>query len=174
VRVRPDEVNCVGRKTLFGLQWRIFWDACHEPERLFGIVKNHKQKSFPVKWSFRAEILIFDILFADPTIIEAVSIQLDEYQVQYYLRNHVTLQLYGHANEKRKESANVLIDEIIAADHIIPTTEDDNGVVTLILFCRNDSCRRNSFTNLFLKLKSNSSLSHHMIGISIWELKRFR
>ncbi len=167
VAVQPEEVECYGSMTLFSLQIRMFWESCVDPMHLFSNKLIQKALPLEKKWSYKAEIVTFEIQLLETARIQGLLVNLEEFQFQYYLRNNIKLQLYGNF-QKNKHKSILLLDEKLTAQHLV---RNDRGDVLLFLYFNQNE---EQFSSLSLKLRSKSTLLHQIIGLSILERKTYR
>ncbi len=183
VIVQPEEVKCYGWITFLSLQFKIFWNSCINSEQLFSNEFLHKTplslslQNNKKKWSYKAESVNFQIRLLDPAKIEGLIVILQEFQLQYYLRHNLTLELYGnyllHEEDSRqyqniKQNSILLFDEKLTAQHLVKIDGDVLGLVYIFQ-------SREKFSSLSFRLRSKSStiILHQLIGISILEKKTY-
>jgi len=172
VVVQLEEVECYGSITLLSLQVKMFWESCIDPKQLFSN-KFIQTGLHPEKiWSYKAEIVTFEIHLLDIAKIQGLLINLEEFQFQYYLRNNITLQLYGNVppedvkHQTNKQKSILLLEERLTTQHLVRT----DGEVLLFLYFNQNKER---FSSLSLKLRSRSMILYQIISISILERKTY-
>ncbi len=132
------------------------------------------------KWIFKAETVSFDIQLLDATRIQGIAMHLEEFQIQYYLRNDLSIQLYGHYHKSdhniyRHSSGNqhsiLLFDEKFTTQNLV---KDTAGKALMLLFlCNNHYSNQEQFSSLSLKLRANSTILHQIISIEVLESKTY-
>jgi len=162
----------------------MFWKSCNNPKHLFS--NNNllptPPPSMPLdsvirkKWTFKAEIVTFEIQLLDAIRVQGIAIHLEEFQIQYYLRKNLSLQLYGNyqnsdydkTNHHHQDNLNsiLLIDEKLTTQNLVR----DSGKVLMILFL---SQNQEQFSSLSLRLRSNSTILHQIISIEVLEPKTY-
>ncbi len=185
--VQPEEVKCYSWISFLTLKISTFWKTCNNPKQLFSN-SNLLSTYTPLarvdsvtrkKWIFKAETVSFDIQLLDATRIQGIAMHLEEFQIQYYLRNDLSLQLYGHyhksdQNMYRHSSGNrnsiLLFDEKFTTQNLVK----DNGKALMILFlCNNHYNNQEQISSLSLKLRAKSTILHQIIGIEVLESKTY-
>ena len=188
VNIRPEEVKCYAWFTFLSLKINMFWKSCNNPKHLFlngnlfpplpslnsGILK---------KWTYKAELVTFEVQLLDAIEVQGIALHLDEFQVQYYLRNNLSVQLYGNYRKSgyhlhddntkyHQHSGNrnpiLLLDERLTTQHLIGDT-GKHFLITLFLCQQN----KEKFSSLSLRLRSKSTILHQIISIEVLELKTY-
>ena len=142
----------------------MFWESCVDPMHLFSIKLIQKALPLEKTWSYKAEMVTFEIQLLETARIQGLLVNLEEFQFQYYLRNNITLQLYGNF-QKNKHKSILLLEENFTAQHLV---RNDRGDVLLFLYFNKNE---EQFSSLSLKLRSRSTILHQIIGLSILERK---
>jgi len=172
VVVQPQEVECYGSMTFLSLQFKMFWESCIDSKQLFSSRSVQSALFREKTWSYKAEIVTFEIQLLEAARIQGLLIHLEEFQFQYYLRNNIALQLSGnfpldgsiHQNNKQKSI--ILLEEKLTTQHLVRTDED---VLLFLHFNQNEE----KFSSLSLKFRSKSIIFYQIIGISILERKTY-
>jgi len=159
----------------------IFWRSCNNPEQLFLSSRHLRSPSQSAsldsangkKWSFKAEIVTFEIYLLDAIRVQGIAMQLEEFQFQYYLRNNLTLQLYGSqehygdtACQYDPRNSILLFEERLTTQHPV---KEDGRFLMLVFLCPN----RERFSSLSLRLRSKSFILHHIISVEVLEPKTY-
>jgi len=186
--VQPEEVKCYAWISLLTLKISTFWKTCNNPKQLFSnsnLLSPYAPLAFvdsvtTKKWIFKAETVSFDIQLLDATQIQGIAIHLEEFQIQYYLRNDLSLQLYGHYHKSdhniyRHSSDNrnsvLLFDEKFTTQNLV---KDTAGKPLMILFlCNNQYNNQEQILSLSLKLRAKSTILHQIISIEVLESKTY-
>ena len=188
VNIRTENVKCYAWFTFLSLKISMFWKSCNDPKHLFSNSNlfpplSSLNSGIPKKWTYKAELVTFEVQLLDAIEVQGIALHLDEFQVQYYLRNNLSVQLYGnyrksdyhhHDNTKHHQySGNrnpiLLLDERLTTQHLIGDTGKQHILITLFLCQQN----KEKFSNLSLRLRSKSTILHQIISIEVLELKTY-
>jgi hypothetical protein len=188
--VQPEEVKCYASISFLTLKISTFWKTCNNPKQLFSNTNLLSPSYTPLarvdsdsvtrkKWIFKAETVSFDIQLLDATRIQGIAMHLEEFQIQYYLRNDLSLQLYGHYHKSdhniyRHSSDNrnsiLLFDEKFTTQNLV---KDAAGKALMILFLCNNHYNQEQISSLSLKLRAKSTILHQIIRIEVLESKTY-
>ena len=188
VHIQPEEVKCYAWVTFLTLKISMFWRSCNNPKHLFSNNNNLTPQPLPSltlnletrkKWTYKAEIVSFEIKLLDAIRVQGLALHLDEFQIQYYLRNNLWLQLYGNyrspdrddANHHQQQTGNansiLLLNERLSTQNIVRDSEK----VLMMLFLFQDN--KYQFSSLSLKLGSKTTIFHQIISIEVLEPKTY-
>jgi len=186
--VQPEEVKCYAWISFLTLKISTFWKKCNDPKQLFSNSNLLSPSYTPLArvdsvtrkiWIFKAETVSFDIQLLDATRIQGIAMHLEEFQIQYYLRNDLWLQLYGHYHKSddniyRHSSGNhnsiILFDEKFTTQNLV---KDTTGKTLMILFLCNNHYNQEQISSLSLKLRAKSTMLHQIISIEVLESKTY-
>jgi len=186
--VQPEEVKCYAWISFLTLKISTFWKACNNPKQLFSNSNLLSPSYKPLaradsvtrkKWIFKAETVSFDIQLLDATRIQGIAIHLEEFQIQYYLRNDLWLQLYGHyhksdhniyGHSSGNRNSILLFDEKFTTQNLV---KDTTGKALMILFLCNNHYNQEQISSLSLKLRAKSTILHQIISIEVLESKTY-
>jgi hypothetical protein len=187
--VQPEEVKCYAWISFLTLKISTFWKTCNDPKQLFSNSNLLSPSYTPLarvdsvtrkKWIFKAETVSFDIQLLDATRIQGIAIHLEEFQIQYYLRNDLWLQLYGHYHKSDRNihhhsSGNrnsiLLFDEKFTTQNLVKDTT--TGKALMILFLCNNHYNQEQISSLSLKLRAKSTILHQIMNIEVLESKTY-
>ena len=105
--VQPEEVKCYVWISFLTLKIGTFWKTCNNPKQFFSNSNLLSPSYTPLmarvdsvtrKKKGFSKLKLFHLTseLLDATRIQGIAIHLEEFQIQYYLRNDLWLQLYGH------------------------------------------------------------------------------
>ncbi len=104
---------------------------------------------------------------------------LEEFQIQYYLRNDLRLQLYGHyhksdhniyGHSSGNRNSILLFDEKFTTQNLV---KDTAGKALMILFLCNNHYNQEQISSLSLKLRAKSTILHQIMSIEVLESKTY-
>jgi hypothetical protein len=186
--VQPEEVKCYAWISLLTLKISTFWKTCNDPKQLFSNSNLLSPSYTPLeradsvstkKWIFKAESVSFDIQLLDATRIQGIAMHLEEFQIQYYLRNDLRLQLYGHYHKSDQNiyghssgsrNSILLFDEKFTTQNLV---KDTTGKARMILFLCNNHYNQEQISSLSLKLRAKSTILHQIMSIEVLESKTY-
>jgi len=188
VNIQPEDVQCYTWFTFLSLKIRMFWKSCNNPKHLFS-----NSNLFPPllpslssvilkKWTSKAELVTFEIQLLDAIEVQGIALHLEEFQVQYYLRNNLSVQLYGnyrksddnhhdmkHHHYSDNQNPILLLDEKLTTQHLVVGDTGKQHILTILFLCQN----KEKFSSLSLRLRSKSTILHQIISIEVLELKTY-
>jgi hypothetical protein len=185
--VQPEEVKCYAWISFLTLKISTFWKTCNDPKQLFSNSNLLSPSYTPLaradsvtrkKWIFKAETVSFDIQLLDATRIQGIAMHLEEFQIQYYLRNDLWLQLYGHyhksdhniyVHSSGNRNSILLFDEKFTTQNLVK----DAGKALMILFLCNNHYNQEQISSLSLKLRAKSTILHQINSIEVLESKTY-
>jgi hypothetical protein len=188
--VQPEEVKCYAWISFLTLKISTFWKTCNDPKQLFSNSNLLSPSYTPLaridsvtrkKWIFKAETVSFDIQLLDATRIQGIAMHLEEFQIQYYLRNDLWLQLYGHYHKSdhniyHYSSGNrnsiLLFDEKFTTQNLVKDTTTGKALMILFL-CNNQYYNQEQISSLSLKLRAKSTILHQIMYIEVLESKTY-
>ena len=190
INVQPEAVKCYTWLTFLSLKISMFWKSCNNPKHLFS--NNNLFAPLPSlssvilkKWTSKAELVTFEIQLLDAIEVQGIALHLEEFQVQYYLRNNLSVQLYGNYYRKSGDNHHddtkyyhysdnrnpiLLFDEKLTNQHLVDGDTGKQHILITLFLCQQN---KEKFSSLSLRLRSKSTILHQIISIEVLELKTY-